>query len=140
MKTNSFQKIKNNRNFIIDCYIEMLSRIDEREVIELLKKNKFSETTNGNLTSDKIIQSLSIYFQLMTLVEENAATQYRRKIENQDHLNPIRGSWAEAIHLWMEKGVTEDEMLESISNTNVIPVLTAHPTEAKRITVIEIHR
>ena len=140
MNTNSFQKIKNDRNFIIDCYLEMLSRIDETEVIELLKKNKFSDTENGKLTSDKIIQSLSIYFQLMTLVEENAATQYRRKIENQDTINSIRGSWAEAISLWKEKGVTEDEMLESISNTNVIPVLTAHPTEAKRITVIEIHR
>jgi len=31
-------------------------------------------------------------------------------------------------------------MLKAISETQVIPVLTAHPTEAKRITVIEIHR
>lgn len=139
-KTKSFQKIVNDRNFITDCYLEMLSRIDEDEVIELITQQGFLEKDNPKLSSDKIIQSLSIYFQLMTLVEENAATQYRRKMENEENIYSIRGSWAEAFHLWKEEGISEDEMLQAISDTNVIPVLTAHPTEAKRITVIEIHR
>jgi phosphoenolpyruvate carboxylase len=76
----------------------------------------------------------------MTLVEENGATQYRRRMENQEDIFSIRGSWAEAFKSWKEEGVTEEEMLEAISQTHVIPVLTAHPTEAKRVTVIEIHR
>ncbi|UOB19104.1 phosphoenolpyruvate carboxylase [Abyssalbus ytuae] len=137
---NPFQKITDDRNFIIECYVEMLSRINEYDVIKLIKDNDFFESDHNHLTSDKIIQSLSIYFQLMTLVEENAATQYRRKMENQENITSIRGSWAEAFKLWKEQGITEDEMLSAISGTNVIPVLTAHPTEAKRVTVIEIHR
>jgi phosphoenolpyruvate carboxylase len=137
---NTFEKLVNDRNFIIDCYVEMLTRINEVEVVELIKNNRFSETTNGKLPSDKIIQSLSIYFQLMTLVEENAATQYRRKMENHEEIYTIRGSWAEAFKLWKDLGIKEDEMLQSIADTTVIPVLTAHPTEAKRVTVIEIHR
>ena len=140
IKNNTFQKMINDRNFIIDCYVEMLSRINENEVVELIKNNSFSEIDNGKLSSDKIIQSLSIYFQLMTMVEENAATQYRRKMENQEEIYSIRGSWAEAFKLWKDQGITEKEMLQSISDTHVIPVLTAHPTEAKRVTVIEIHR
>ena len=139
-KNNTFQKIINDRNFIIDCYLEMLSRINENEVVELIKNNSFSEIDNDKLSGDKIIQSLSIYFQLMTMVEENAATQYRRKMENQEEIYSIRGSWAEAFELWKDQGITEKEMLQSISDTHVIPVLTAHPTEAKRVTVIEIHR
>jgi phosphoenolpyruvate carboxylase len=139
-KNNKFQKIINDRNFIIDCYVEMLSRINENEVVELIKNDSFSEIDNGKLSSDKIIQSLSIYFQLMTMVEENAATQYRRKMENQEEIYSIRGSWAEAFKLWKDQGISEKEMLQSISDTHVIPVLTAHPTEAKRVTVIEIHR
>jgi len=138
--SNTFQKIIDDRNFIIDCYVEMLSRINEVEVVELIKNNSFSETDNGKLSSDKVIQSLSIYFQLMTLVEENGATQYRRKMENHAEIHSIRGSWSEAFKLWKDQGITEDEMLQSISDTQVIPVLTAHPTEAKRVTVIEIHR
>ncbi len=138
MENNLFQKLSDNRTFIIDCYIEMLSRINENEIIQLIRNNKFSK--NDKLSNDRIIQSLSIYFQLMTLVEENASTQYRRKIDNKLETHANRGSWAEAIKLWKEKGISEVEMLTSISNTHVIPVLTAHPTEAKRVTVIEIHR
>lgn len=138
--SDSFQKITNDRNFIIGCYVEMLSRINEHEVIKLIKNENYSEVDNDQLSSDKIIQSLSIYFQLMTMVEENAATQYRRKMENQDNISSIRGSWAEAFKLWKEQGISEDEMIQAISETSVMPVLTAHPTEAKRITVIEIHR
>lgn len=144
MKTNEspFQKITNDRNFIIDCYVEMLTRINETQIISLINSKPLDNSVlnNDTISTEKIIQSLSIYFQLMTLVEENAATQYRRKTENQENITSIRGSWAEAFKLWKDQGISEEEMLEAISKTNVIPVLTAHPTEAKRVTVIEIHR
>lgn len=141
MKTNkTFKKITNQRQFILDCYIEMLIRIKEDEVVELIKNNALSRFDNENIPDDKVVQSLSIYFQLMTLVEENAATQYRRKMENHEEVYSIRGSWGEAFKTWKDKNISEDEMLEAVSNTNVKPVLTAHPTEAKRVTVIEIHR
>lgn len=137
-----FQKITDDRHFIIGCYVEMLHRINEQQIISLINSNPLDipASDNDNISTDKIIQSLSIYFQLMTLVEENAATQYRRKMENQENITSIRGSWAEAFEQWKDQGITEDEMLTAISETNVIPVLTAHPTEAKRVTVIEIHR
>lgn len=137
-----FQKITDDRNFIIDCYLEMLSRINETKIIALIKNDQksFSIEDNEDIPSEKVIQSLSIYFQLMTLVEENAATQYRRKTENQLNIDSTRGSWAEAFKIWKEQGIDEDEMLKTIASTHVIPVLTAHPTEAKRVTVIEIHR
>ncbi len=142
MNESPFQKITDGRHFIIDCYAEMLSRIHEHEVIPLIKSNpqNLAAIEEGNISIEKVIQSLSIYFQLMTLVEENAATQYRRKMENQENITSIRGSWAEAFQIWKDQGIEEDDMLNTISQTHVIPVLTAHPTEAKRVTVIEIHR
>jgi phosphoenolpyruvate carboxylase len=141
-RKNPFQKITNNRDFIIKCYLEMLSRIKEDEVIQLINSDSkdISNPKYSEMSIEKVIQSLSIYFQLMTLVEENAAMQYRRTMENQAHVADIRGSWAEAFKLWKDQGVDEAEMLKTISKATVIPVLTAHPTEAKRVTVIEIHR
>ncbi|MFN8432321.1 MAG: phosphoenolpyruvate carboxylase [Spirosomataceae bacterium] len=136
-----FKKISDDRRFIIDCYIEMLSRINENEVIDLVNysinnvKSDIEELPNG-----KTIQALSIYFQLITLVEENAAMQYRRKLEDEDKIVTIRGSWAETLNKWKNANLSEEEMLKAISKTHIIPVLTAHPTEAKRITVLEIHR
>lgn len=140
MSSNAYQKVISDRNFIIACYVEMLGRIQEDEVVKLFTNKKNLTTAMSNLASDKIIQSLSIYFQLMTLVEENAATQFRRKKENQEEIYSVRGSWGEAFHLWKKQGISQESMLEAISNTQIIPVLTAHPTEAKRVTVIEIHR
>lgn len=137
-----FRNITEGRHFIIDCYVEMLSRINEHEIISLIinKPQDFSVIDENTISIEKVIQSLSIYFQLMTLVEENSATQYRRKMENQENIANIRGSWAEAFKIWKDQGIEEDEMINAISQASVIPVLTAHPTEAKRVTVIEIHR
>jgi phosphoenolpyruvate carboxylase len=129
-----FQKISTDRKFVIACYAEMLTRINENEVAALINSTLVEGKIEENdLSSEKIIQSLSIYFQLMTLVEENAATQYRRKLEDQEKITAIRGSWGEALHHWKNSNITEDEMLSAISKTEVIPVLTAHPTEAKRL-------
>ncbi|MFP4368200.1 MAG: phosphoenolpyruvate carboxylase [Candidatus Kapaibacterium sp.] len=136
-----FKKINDDKKFIVDCYLEMLSRINESEVGDLINNTLREVKTQGDeLSDEKILQSLSIYFQLMTLVEENAATQYRRRLEDQNKMASIRGSWAEAFNIWKNAGIDENEMLHAISETNIMPVLTAHPTEAKRVTVIEIHR
>ncbi|MFW5831514.1 MAG: phosphoenolpyruvate carboxylase [Prolixibacteraceae bacterium] len=136
-----FQKITKDRKFIINCYTEMLSRINENELVDLINNTlQGFKKGESELPSEKIIQALSIYFQLITLVEENAATQYRRGLEDQNKMTAIRGSWAEAFNKWKNAGISEEEMLEAISETHIMPVLTAHPTEAKRVTVIEIHR
>lgn len=136
-----FQKIADDRRFIIGCYTEMLSRINEIEVVELVNNTlQVKNIAESEMSSEKIIQALSIYFQLMTLVEENGAAQYRRRLEDEDKGTGIRGSWAEAFQMWKNAGIREEEMLKAISETEVIPVLTAHPTEAKRVTVIELHR
>ncbi len=141
IKESPFQKIIDDRIFIIDCYTEMLARINEGKVVELINSTlQGAKIEENELSSEKTILSLSIYFQLMTLVEENAATQYRRGLEDQDKVTTIRGSWAETFKIWKDANMSEDEMLHAISETHVIPVLTAHPTEAKRVTVIEIHR
>jgi phosphoenolpyruvate carboxylase len=137
-----FQKLTNDRIYIIDCYLEMLSRINETDLVSYIKNQKNGQSDSPILpeNTNKLIQSLSIYFQLMTLVEENAATQHRRKLENTESLNAVRGSWTETLKNWMSQNISEDLMLNAISNSHIIPVLTAHPTEAKRVTVIEIHR
>lgn len=135
-----YQKISDDRKFIIDCYTEMLYRINENEIISIINDTAKQSATAESASSEKTIQSLSIYFQLITLVEENAATQHRRKMEDLGKISSIRGSWAEALKIWKDEAVTEEEILKAISETTVNPILTAHPTEAKRVTVIEIHR
>ena len=77
---------------------------------------------------------------MLNLVEENGAAQFRRKLENEAGMQAVRGSWAESFQLWKEKGLGEEQISQLLSEIRVQPVLTAHPTEAKRVTVLEIHR
>ena len=88
----------------------------------------------------KYIQALSISFQLLNMVEENAAVQYKRQLENQLSVASIRGSWGETFEQWREQGHSEAEMAAILPRLRIQPVLTAHPTEAKRVTVLELHR
>lgn len=136
------QKIKDDVDFVITIYKEMLSELGEHEIAELIQS---PEVMNGELDAstaidEKLVQALSIYFQLINLVEENVAAQFRRTLENKLDLPSIRGSWAETFKIWKEEGLGESEMAELLPTLDIMPVLTAHPTEAKRVSVLELHR
>lgn len=142
IETNEYQKIIDDISYIKDCYSEMLIRIDEQQTIKLLRLNSAShpDINEQSISDEKIIQALGIYFQLITLVEENAAKQYHRQLENEDGITAIRGSWGETFKHWIEQGFNEDKIIKVLSSLDIMPVLTAHPTEAKRIVIIELQR
>ncbi len=129
--------------FILDCMKEVFLELGEKEASDLLVSLKSEErksTKTLNLKSEKLAQVLSLYFQLLNITEENAAAQYRRQAENQSGAKTLKGSWMEKLTDLMEKGFTEKQIADSLMQVYAEPVLTAHPTEAKRITVLEQHR
>ncbi len=139
MNINGFDKILEDKKNILSCFKEMLSNIDEN------KLSAFIETLNENneydgISDEKIIQSFGIYFQLMNLVEENAAIQFNRQFEKNFGISAIRGSWGETFKIWNDQRIDQDTMISTISAIHICPVLTAHPTEAKRVTILETHR
>src|SRR3989344_4645896 len=64
--------------------------------------------------------------------------QDRRAIQRQGH--PVPGSIEECIKAFKEKGMGPDKIQALLNQLSVSPVITAHPTEAKRRTVLEKHR
>ena len=139
IEIKGFDKILEDKKNILSCFKEMLSSIDENKLstfIESLDENIDFET----ISDEKIIQSFGIYFQLMNLIEENAAIQFNRQFEKNFGISAIRGSWGETFKLWDEQGIDQDTMIKTISSVHICPVLTAHPTEAKRVTILETHR
>lgn len=87
----------------------------------------------------KHIQLYSIVFQLLNTVEVNGAVQQRRQKESES-LSSVHGLWASSFKTLTQLGVTNDNIAEHLTSIHVEPVLTAHPTEAKRATVLEHHR
>ncbi|KIC13868.1 MULTISPECIES: phosphoenolpyruvate carboxylase [unclassified Leisingera] len=85
------------------------------------------------------MQAFNIWFQLLKIVEENAAMRDRRMAETQDGPEVVEGSFARALDMAGELA-TPERLQEVTSQFSIGPTLTAHPTEAKRVTILEIHR
>lgn len=146
MKTNlekrGLEKITLDLSYLMTCFKEVLEDVGEKQIAALLPwvEDHSAPISTENISENKIIQALSISFQLLNMVEENAAVQFRRRLEDNSGASSIRGSWGETIAGWQAQGLDEAEMAEILSKIELRPVLTAHPTEAKRITVLDLHR
>ena len=141
LEKEGLQKIQTDFTYLITTFKEMLQSLGETTLAEIIPLGNHQYTTDRSGVSDeKVAQAIGISFELLNLVEENAATQFRRKTETEFGLASTRGSWGETLQLWKTQGVAEEEMIKLFPKIMVSPVLTAHPTEAKRLTVLDIHR
>jgi phosphoenolpyruvate carboxylase len=86
------------------------------------------------------LQVLGIWLQLLSIAEQNAAMRRRRQIEAERGYEALRGTFVQVVGSAAESGVSAEQMRELVRSLRVRPVLTAHPTEAKRVTVLEKHR
>ncbi|NOS55797.1 MAG: phosphoenolpyruvate carboxylase, partial [Cyclobacteriaceae bacterium] len=137
-------KIENDLDYLTSCFRDVLITLKEIEIANLLSQIDSSSVDASilfnNPSNEKYIQACSILFQLMNLVEENAAVRFRRKLEDEKGPAAIRGSWTETFLRLKEAGVTEEQIAQLLPRVMVMPVLTAHPTEAKRISILNLHR
>ncbi len=140
LQAQGIEKIKTDFQYLVSLFKRMLISIDETELAENLPFNSKITTDNGELRNEKLTQAIGICFELLNLAEENAATQFRRKAEKQFGFSSIRGSWGETLAGWKNAKVGEQEIADTLRQMRLMPVLTAHPTEAKRLTVLDIHR
>ncbi|MGF1466730.1 MAG: phosphoenolpyruvate carboxylase [Sandaracinaceae bacterium] len=90
--------------------------------------------------AERCVQAYSLAFSLLDQAEENATAQDRRLLEDEGRLAEESGSWAQNLTLLHELGFGEAEVASALREVRVEPVLTAHPTEAKRQTVLEHER
>ena len=107
------------------------------ERIPLLK----AETAAGELDhhDSESPQALSLAFELLNMIEENVAFGLRSRRRSEHGPGAVSGLWPHMLAKLSEAGCTEEEALEHFRKVRVEPVLTAHPTEAKRPEVREKH-
>ncbi|MCB1180365.1 MAG: phosphoenolpyruvate carboxylase [Leptospiraceae bacterium] len=137
-------KIHGDLAYLIDCYKEVLVELGEEKLSALIPEISELSSTDFTLSEDlpfeKQLQTLSLFFQILNMVEENAAAQYRRSVESEKGPDFIKGTWKKKIKDIKEKGIREEQIISILPHIVAEPVLTAHPTEAKRATVLEQHR
>ncbi len=88
----------------------------------------------------RALQVLGIWLHLLGIAEQNAAMRRRRQLETEKGPEVLRGSFLLALEDARAAGVGPDVVRDLLRNLRVRPTVTAHPTEAKRVTVLERHR
>ena len=89
-------------------------------------------------TSSKLTQAFALYFYLLNTAEENFGMQQRREIQRQQ--GRLQGSFEDCLARLKDKGVDRQTILGIINDLSIEPVMTAHPTEAKRLTILKKYR
>lgn len=135
-----FEKIDRDLRFLMECFEEVLIELGERDVARALPWLEGPMRLGPQLSSERVAQALSISFQLLNMVEENTAAQVRRQRETGGGAVSEPGLWGAQLLDLKRRGWTGKKIAARLPGIRVEPVLTAHPTEAKRATVLEQHR
>ncbi len=101
------------------------------------------ERPAGELSAELLARTLQvqgIWFQLLSIAEQNAAMRRRRQIEAERGHEQLRGTFAQVFAGAAGAKLPAAEVRALLEHLRVRPVITAHPTEAKRVTVLEKHR
>ncbi len=84
-----------------------------------------------------LIRAFSVYFDLLNLAEQQARVRSLRKKELLSEGEPLVESAESALIEIVNSGITKTEIEELLECSNICPVFTAHPSEARRRTVLE---
>src|SRR5215218_4100257 len=85
--------------------------------------------------AETLVRAFTNYFQLINLAEDSERI---RRIRNREmaESRPRRGSLMEAVRLLASHGIDAENLAQLLNEAQIRLVLTAHPTEARRRTVI----
>jgi len=136
---DGFHLLESELAFAMGAFSEVLGRLGHKELVEKLPwTGRSLPAVEG---ADRGLgQAYSIAFQLLNVVEERVAAQVRRWREKMHGAAAEKGLWPDKLNAMRHMGLDSAAMLEVLSQVRIEPVLTAHPTEAKRETVRERHR
>jgi len=85
---------------------------------------------------ESIIRAFGLYFQVINVAEERERVRSLRRRQRAGRGAPLENSLAAAIDRLVADGASPATVRELVAGLSVAPVLTAHPTEARRRTLL----
>jgi len=124
---------------LVERLREGFAKLRERHDPELLEKLiKRIEGLDPQVLSD-VIRSFAIYFGLVNTAEE--VHGYRHRMDRINEGGPLwKGSFDHTVRQFKADGISPENFQSLLEHLLYLPVFTAHPTEAKRRTTLEIFR
>jgi phosphoenolpyruvate carboxylase len=131
-------KVEDDFAYLLDAFREVLVDLGEGDVARSLPWGSAGGAQEAD--PDAATQAVSIALRLASLAEENALAQHRRKLQGDLGPAAVSGSWGRVLTDLAASGHAPEAIARQLGLVRVEPVLTAHPTEAKRATVLEQYR
>jgi phosphoenolpyruvate carboxylase len=121
-----------------DVFIDVLNRY-QPDIVPVIEGEVPIHGLAPALLS-KALRAQGIWFQLLAIAEQNRDMRNRRGVERVHGPDSVAGTLNHAFATVVAAGTGADEVQRIIASMRVRPTLTAHPTEARRVTVLERYR
>ncbi|WP_138494897.1 phosphoenolpyruvate carboxylase [Paenibacillus pinistramenti] len=158
-KNNSSNLLRRDIRFLGNILGEVLVHQGGNELLDIVEKireaskslrasflpethEEFKDMING-LAPDirhQVIRAFAIYFQLVNIAEQNHRIRRKRDYELAAGETIQPGSIEASVMELKERGFSYDEVQEILQGMSLELVMTAHPTEAMRRAILDIHK
>ena len=158
-RTHSNNLLRRDVRYLGDILGEVLVHQGGRELLELVEQIReqskalraqfdpelFAElkATISSLSSEQrhqVIRAFAIYFQLVNIAEQNHRIRRKRDYEFLAGDEVQSGSIESAIKALKDRDIAQEDIEEMLGGISLELVMTAHPTEATRRAVLDIHK
>jgi phosphoenolpyruvate carboxylase len=106
----------------------------ERSIVDAT--GRITKIPGPRRNRSNIAAAFAVYFDLVNLAEENQRVRVLREREHKNYPAPVSESIEAAVQQLKEQEVSSEEMEALLEKLEIELVFTAHPTEAKRRTLL----
>ncbi|WP_246050103.1 phosphoenolpyruvate carboxylase [Aquibacillus sediminis] len=87
-----------------------------------------------------VIRAFSVFLHLVNIAEQNYRSRRRREYQSQDTSIIQPGSLEDGVNKLQENNITPDMVSNLLETLSLELIITAHPTESTRRTILQIHK
>ena len=157
VQDSSYDELSDNINLLTDLLgnsVFTYEGLNIYKVIEKLKETStlYYESNDVNsrevlkelckdLTDDEALKAMKVFtiFSVLANITEDV---YQTEKEQEEKYNGVKanGSLEKSFKNLKDKGLNDEEILELLTDLEVVPVLTAHPTQVQRQSSLDLMR
>ena len=98
------EKVDRDLGFLMQCFREVLEEEGEQTLADYLPWQGGATPPLDLLLSERLSQAYSLAFQLLSMVEQNAAVQRQRLTETEQGLTAMQALWGQCLQQVQERG------------------------------------
>ena len=128
---NNIKEYEKLRSTLFDIIIKSNFKYNYNDIQTLFKKWSINQI-------DFSLKFFSTFFHLLNQAELQEINSINKKrSDNANESKPLSDSIQESIKLYKESNISLEKTLNYIDKINIIPTFTAHPTEARRQSLLD---